>query len=327
MLNVAMLSKWHVHAEGYARELLNTGKVKITAVWDDDVARGSEWAKSLGADFEPDLEKLLSRSDVDAVVCDAPTTKHKDVIIAAARAKKHIFTEKALAPTVAECEEIKAEIEKAGVTFVISLPQRGTGPVQFARRMIADGAFGRVNLVRVRNGHNGVSGGWLPSYWFEEKDAAGGAMMDLGCHPMYTLAYLCGKPKRVSAIFNSPFGTPVDENAVATIEFENGIIGIAETSFIVYNTPSMLEVYGTEGALVCQNDDIKFISSKLAPYVRGYVKPSLPQNRPAPIVQFVEACINGTGSPEGLGIDDAIDLTRLLELSYIANNNNKIVEA
>ena len=282
-----------------ANDLINTGKVKITAVWDDDVERGSEWAGRLGADFEPDLEKLLARSDVDAVVCDAPTTQHKDVIIAAARAGKHIFTEKALAPTVAECEEIKAEIEKSGVTFVISLPQRGTGAVQFARKMIADGAFGRVNYVRVRNGHNGVSAGWLPEYWFEEKDAAGGAMMDLGCHPMYTLAYLCGRPKRVTAIFNSPLGTPVDENAVATIEFENGIIGVAETSFIVYNTPSMLEIYGTEGSLVCQNDDIKFISSKLAPYVRGYVKPNMPQSRPAPIVQFVTPALTAPAHPRG----------------------------
>ena len=310
MLNVAMLSKWHVHAEGYANELRNSGKVNITAVWDDDVARGSEWASRIGTDFEPDLNKLLARSDVDAVICDAPTSKHKDVIIPAARAGKHIFT----------------EILKSGVTFVISLPMRGTGAVQFARKMMEDGAFGRVNLVRIRNGHNGVSGHWLPDYWFEEKDTGGGAMMDLGCHPMYTLAYLCGKPKRITALFNSPFGTRVDENAVATMEFENGILGISETSFIVYNTPTMVEVYGSEGSLVCQNDDIKFISSKLEKYTRGYIKPALPQNRPAPILQFVDACLAGTGSPEGLGIDDALALTELLENAYIADKNNKIVQ-
>jgi 1,5-anhydro-D-fructose reductase (1,5-anhydro-D-mannitol-forming) len=56
------------------------------------------------------------------------------------------------------------------------------------------------------------------------------------------------------------------------------------------------------------------------------VKPNMPQSRPAPIVQFVDACVNGTGAPEGLGIDDAIALTELLEFSYKANNNNKIVE-
>ena len=61
MLNVAMLSKWHVHAEGYANELINTGKVKITAVWADNAERGSEWAKRLGADFEDDLGKQIER--------------------------------------------------------------------------------------------------------------------------------------------------------------------------------------------------------------------------------------------------------------------------
>lgn len=61
MLNAAMLSKWHVHASGYANMLKSSGKVDIKAVWDDDTARGSAWAKEFGADFEPDLAKLLAR--------------------------------------------------------------------------------------------------------------------------------------------------------------------------------------------------------------------------------------------------------------------------
>ena len=122
MLKVAMLSKWHVHAAGYANMLKDTSKVEITAVWDDDIARGEAWAKELGADFEPDLDKLLARDDVEAVACDAPTTAHHDILIKAARAGKHIFTEKALCPTVAECEEVKKAIKEAGVTFVISYP-------------------------------------------------------------------------------------------------------------------------------------------------------------------------------------------------------------
>ena len=94
MLNAAMLSKWHVHAGGYANELKKSGKVDIKVVWDDDVERGSNWARELGCEFEPDLSKVLAREDVEAVFCDAPTTAHKDIIIAAAKAGKHIFTEK-----------------------------------------------------------------------------------------------------------------------------------------------------------------------------------------------------------------------------------------
>lgn len=325
MLKVAMLSKWHVHAAGYANMLKGTGKVEITAVWDDDIARGEAWAKELGADFEPDLDRLLARDDVEAVACDAPTTAHHDILIKAARAGKHIFTEKALCPTVKECEEVKQAIEDAGVTFVISYPQRGRPSVLFAKDMIARGMFGKITLVRMRDAHSGVSGNWLPEYWFEKKDAAGGAMMDLGCHPMYLLAYFLGKPKRVTGMFTAPYGKPVDENAVAIAEFDGGALGVAETAFVSYNSPQTLEIYGTEGSMIAHGEDVQFSSTKLSGIKNGFMKPDLPQAKPAPILQFVDACLNGTGSPEGLGIDDAIVLTALLENAYIGDENNSIV--
>ena len=326
MLKVGMLSGWHVHARGYAEQILATNKAQITCVWDEQSERGEKWAADLGVDFEPDLGKFLARSDVEAVVCDAPTTIHRDVLVAAAEAGKHIFTEKALAPTVAECEEIAAAVRKSGVTFVISMPQRMDGTIQYLKKLIDRGAFGKVSLVRVRNGHNGVSGNWLPEYWYDNTKTGGGSMMDLGCHPMYCLAYLCGKPKRVSAIFNQLFDSGMDENAICTAEFENGIIGVAETSFVTYSTPGDVEVYGTEGTFLSHGGDIKVTGKFLEDFAGGYIHPgNALKGRPSPLVQFVDACIEGTGSPEGLGIEDAIDLTRLLENAYKANNGNTIV--
>ena len=84
-------------------------------MWDELPERGSDWADSLGVDFECDLPTLLARRDVDAVIVDAPTTMHRDVIVAAAKTGKHIFTEKAMAPTLSECDEIAAAVREAGV--------------------------------------------------------------------------------------------------------------------------------------------------------------------------------------------------------------------
>ncbi len=325
MLHAAMLSKWHVHAPGYANQLKNSGKVAIKAVWDDDVSRGKAWADELGAEFIPDLNVLLARGDIDAVFCDAPTTAHKDLILAAAKAGKHIFTEKALCPTVADCMEVKKAVEEAGVIFTISFPERFAPIFKFAQRMIAEGAFGRISTIRRRKAHSGVSGNWLPAYWFEEKDAAGGAMMDLGCHPMYDLAYFGGKVKRITGMFNAPLGSKVDENAVAIAEFENGIIGIAETGFMSYASPDVFEIYGTEGTLIAYGSDVKFRSAKLAPYTNDWIRPTLPEGGPSPILQFVDACIAKSASPALCTVDDAIDLTRMLENAYIADGTNTIV--
>ncbi len=326
MLKAAMLSKWHVHAGGYANQLKNSGKVEIKAVWDDDVKRGSDWAAELGCEFIPDLDALLARDDIEAVFCDAPTTQHHDILIKAAKAGKHIFTEKALCPTVAECLEVKEAVEKAGVTFTISYPQRGRPSVQFAKRMLDEGAFGKVTYVRVRDAHNGVSGNWLPEYWFNKDDAAGGAMMDLGCHPMYLLAYFLGKPKRVTGMFTSPYGKPVDENAVAVAEFADGALGVGETGFVSVGSPQTIEIYGTEGSLIAHGEDVMFQSKKLSGIFNGFVKPDLPRQKEAPIMQFVDACINGSGTPKDLGLDDAIALTELLENSYKSDESGTIVK-
>ncbi len=325
MLNVAMLSRWHVHADGYADTLLSTGKVKITAVWDDDEARGKPWAEKLGAAFSTNLDEILARPDVDAVVCDAPTSQHEEVMIKAANAKKHIFTEKAMATTVEGAEKIKKAVEDNGVTFVISLPQRCSSIIQFARKAIADGVFGKISLIRIRNGHNGVSGNWLPEYWFDEATAGGGSLMDLGCHPMYTACYLLGAPKKITSIMTSPFGTKVDEHATASIEFEGGAVATCETSFITYNTPGAVEIYGSDATLYEFAGNVKFISKDTDKFAEGYIVPKLPKALPMPLLQFVDACINKTGTPEGFGPKDGVDLTRLLENSYVSYKNNKIV--
>lgn len=327
MLRVAMLSKWHVHAEGYAREFSATGKAEIAAVWDENPARGEEWAKSLCCDFEPDLDALLARSDIDAVCCCTPTTMHKDVLIRAAKAGKHIFTEKTLACTVADCREIAQAVEASGVTFTISFPNKAWPIVKFAKEHIDSGDFGTVTTVRIRNAHNGVSGKWLPEYWFVKEDCAGGAMMDLGCHPMYLLSYFCGKPKRITGIANSVFGTPVDENAVAVIEFENGAIGISETSFVDYSSPYTIEIHGTDGILLWQDGDLKYKTKKTQKLNSGFIKPDvMPAQDASPIPQFVDACINGTGSPDGLGMSDATELARLLENAYASYETGKTVD-
>ena len=325
MLRVAMLSKWHVHAAGYARDIMSTGKAEIVAVWDENIQRGKDWAQNLNADFEADLDALLARKDIDAVICCTPTTMHDEVLVKAANAGKHIFTEKALSNTVEGCKRIADAVKTNGVTFTISYPQLFNKSTKFIKSYIDSGKLGTVTTVRIRNAHSGVSNGWLPEYWFEEKDAGGGAMMDLGCHPMYQLAALCGKPKRISALFNSPLGSKVDENAVSIIEFENGIIGISETGFDSFSSPHRIEVYGTEGTIIEQDWKLSIRTRESSETCEGFCEPKAEDNDASPIEKFINACIDGTGTPDGLDLDAAIALTQLLENAYISNRTNTTV--
>lgn len=316
MLNIAMLSGWHVHAKGYGEELKKMkDTVSITAVWDEEPKRGQAWAQALGADFEGDLNRLLTRQDVDAVVVDAPTNLHAEVMIAAAHAGKHIFTEKVLAPTLSEAKAIAEAVGQAGVQFCISYPHRTFPPNLYAKKILEEGLLGDISLLRVRNAHNGASAGWLPPHFYDPVACAGGAMMDLGAHPMYLSRWLLGKPKSITSLFNHVTGRAVEDNAVSVIEFQNNAIAIVETGFVTPNSPFCLELYGTEGSLLIGGPDntVKVASSKNKT-AGWWVPETLPAALPSALAQWVDGILSG--STIHFGLEDAVALTELMEGAY-----------
>ena len=322
-MNVALLSAWHVHAEGYGKFINSQPDARMTVVWDDDEARGKAMAEKLGCDYEKDLDAMLKRADVDGVLCCAPTTEHKDLLIRCAKAGKHIFTEKALAPTVAECKEIAAAVKEAGVKFVISHPHLCGGAVACAKKAIDDGLLGRVTYFRMRTAHDGSSGGWLPDYWYDMTKTGGGAMMDLGCHPNYTAAYLMGKPVRVASIFTSSFAPQGEDNAVSVIEFENGAIGVVETGFVTPFSASPIDIQGTEGSLCIMGGKVSIKSKKLP--VEGTVTyDRLPKDMPPPLRQWIDAV--DKGADIFMDMNKAIALTELLENEYKSDKTGTIVK-
>ena len=322
MLKVGMLSMWHVHADGYATFVNAQEDAKVTAIWDDDAVRGQAAAQKFSAVYEPDLTKFFEL--VDVVVVDAPTCEHKELIIAAANAKKPIFTEKALAPTVAQCEEIKKAIIQNSVKFAISFPGLISGEMRYAKQAIDEGKLGKVTYLRIRAAHGGSSQGWLPAYWYDETKTGGGAMMDLGCHPNYQASYLLGKPVRVASMFNTVCCPPtMEDNAVSTIEFENQAIAVLETGFVSPYSNSAIEILGTEGSIVIENGKLRIYSKPSG--ISGWVIPDdIPKAMPVPLRQFLDAVLYD--KPIAFDIDRAIALTQLLENEYKADKAQKIVK-
>ncbi|MBE5816239.1 MAG: Gfo/Idh/MocA family oxidoreductase [Clostridiales bacterium] len=320
MINIALLSKWHVHAQGYAEEAVKSGHCRIVAVWDEKKERGEKWAQEHGAQFYEDVDEMLSRGDIDAVICCSPTTMHHELLLKVAKKGIHIFTEKALAPTVKECEELISVMKENGVKFIISMPQKSSASVKYAKKLLNEGRLGKISHLRLRNAHNGVSGNWLPDYWYDNSKTGGGAMMDLGCHPMYLSSYLLGKPLRVTSIMTQPLNSGMDESSTSTIEFEGGAVCVCETGFDAEGSPWMLELYGTKGCFIVVGGHMRYCSVD-----EGGKPEIIPEDEKSPIEKFVQ-WIDGGEEPKDMGFDDALTLTALLEASYISNEKNVTVE-
>jgi 1,5-anhydro-D-fructose reductase (1,5-anhydro-D-mannitol-forming) len=329
MFRVAMLSRWHVHAGGYANEVSDVPGVLVTAVWDEQPDRGREWAGQLGVAFEPDYEKLLARPDVDGVLVCSPTSMHRELIVAAARAGKHIFTEKVLAFTLKDALEIAGAVKKAGVKFTISYPRICWGSNIYMKRALDAGFVGAPTLMLVRTSHNGATGGWLPDSFFDEREAGGGAMMDFGAHPMYLARWMLGRPVRITSMFSRFTEKPLDDNDVCTIEFENRALAVLQSNFVCDRCPNSLEVHGVKGSMYYMDSNKPLtVSAENAPVDEdGLLLPeALPETLPSPLEQWAAACLHDAPLPAGCGIDEAVQLTELMEGAYKSFKEKRVVE-
>ncbi len=317
-MNIAIISYWHVHAEGYTKEILEKTDSKVTAVWDEDENRGRKYAQQFGAAYYSNYDELLADRSVEGVVITAATGSHTPLILKAIAAGKKVFSEKVLALTLAECLEIKAALKEKGSDLTLSLVKKCDSEFLFAKQLVKSGKLGRITYARMRNVHNGSIGNWLPAHFYNREQCGGGAMIDLGAHPMYLLQWLLGEPKTVQSVFTDITGRGVEDNAVSVIEFEGGAIGVSETGFVSEYNPATLEISGTKGALFIRNG-VTYAAEETG---GKWVTPEqLPQALASPLVQWV----NGQYSSEDatFGIEDSIILTRMMEAAYKSHESGQ----
>ncbi|MEU4291274.1 Gfo/Idh/MocA family oxidoreductase [Kribbella sp. NPDC026596] len=306
-LKIAALGFWHVHAGDYSRQAQEHPGTELVAVWDDDAERGQAGADRFGVEFTGDLDALLAREDLDGVTITTATNEHRDLMVKVAQAGKHIFTEKVLAPTVAEAEEIVAATDAAGVKLTVSLPRLAHGYTLAIREVIDSGKLGQLTYGRVRLSHNGAiptdgAEGWLPQRFFEPKTAIGGALTDLGCHPVYlTQLFLGSTPDTINATYRSVAGRGLEDNAVVVVGYGDQTIGVIEAGFASQN-PFTIELFGTEGTLT-------YTDAGNVLTVNGEQSP-VPEHGKDPFAQWVDHINDGTRADENIA--RAVELTRLV---------------
>jgi predicted dehydrogenase len=311
-LAVAVLGFWHVHAAEYTQSVLDHPGTRLAAIWDDDPARGTEAAEQYGVPFIGDLDALLAADDIDAVVVTTATSAHRAIMVKAASAGKHIFTEKLLAPTVAECEEILEAVEGNNVKLVVSLPRLHEATTVTAREIVEQGKLGDLTYVRVRMAHDGWIAGWLPERFADRAQATGGALADLGCHPAYlTQLFLGEHPSTVNASYTSVTGRDVEDNAAVTVTYPGGAIGVFEASFVTTPGAGTLELRGTEGTLLHGFGGDRLIAKGTHFDPDQWQEVPLSPAEPSPFDQWVSHIEGGTVATAN--IRAAVELTRLIE--------------
>lgn len=267
MLGYAFMGKAHSHAYKTIPYMMYPPPaipelVAIAGRHEDAVA---EAARRYGYDtYYTDWHDLVEDERVQLFDNGAPNYMHKEPIMAALEAGKHVVCEKPLGLNPEESKAMLEAAEKAGVKHLVGYNYRFLPAIRLARELIDDGRIGRVYHFRAVYLQEWV----LPHYnmgmtWRLDKNVAGaGALGDLGAHSIDLARYLVGEIDEVASMgrifIDERRGSDgemekveLDDAFVANIAFENGAIGTLEATRFAAGRKNhhVIEINGEKGTI------------------------------------------------------------------------------
>lgn len=218
---------------------------ELVAVASRDEERARAFARDHGIERSyGNYAALLADADIDAVYVPLPNGMHREWVIRAAEAGKHILCEKPLALDEAECHEMEAAATANGVRLMEAFMYRFHPRIGRVQERIADGDIGELRMIR-------------SSFTFKltrpdnirwDPDLGGGALMDVGCYCVNVSRTIAGaEPVEVQA-FAKWTDRDVDSELVGSMRFPNDVVAHFDCALTMERN-EQFEAAGTDGVL------------------------------------------------------------------------------
>ncbi len=223
---------------------------KIVGVYSTDRARGAQFAEAEGAGRTyGTLDEMLADAEVQAVYVSTTNDLHRDQVVRAARAGKHVLCEKPLALALDDARAMVEACRAAGVVFATGHHIRNAGSIRLIRELVQSGRIGRPLAARV------FMAGYLPKHlqgWRLTNPEGGGAIMDLTVHDVDTLRFVLQDEPEYVVAQRQEAGMAsggVEDGAMSIIRFRSGLIAQLHDGFTFPFGRTGLEVHGTTGSI------------------------------------------------------------------------------
>ena len=219
---------------------------KLVGIWNRSEERGRQRAAEFGCRFYRTAEELVRDPEIQAVFVLTNLETHLQYARTALAAGKHVLCEKPVANSVSEVEEMKVLADKAGLICMPGHNMIYEEGILRAHGLIRDGDIGRVVSVYVMYNiyHNEEKAGQYP-----------GVVRQNLTHNAYTMMYLAGRPKRITALkshLNHEHDPIKEDLAMVMVELESGAIAHLSASYAADDLTSdpwtfLVKVIGTAG--------------------------------------------------------------------------------
>ncbi len=247
MINAAIvgLGRW-------GQNLVNSiqgksGKIRIVAGATRTVAKAADYANKQGFPLYESYERVLADPSIDAIVLATPHTQRVELIVAAAKAGKHVFTEKPLTLTLQEAQTCVKACADHKVTLAVGYNWRFQPALQEIKRKLDDGRLGK--LLHIEGNFCGPSVyRFGADHWrLRREEGPAGGMTGRGVHVVDAMLYLSGQIDTVFAqSCRRVLDYGIDDTTSMLFRFRNGATGYLGT-FIATAETWRMQVFGSAG--------------------------------------------------------------------------------
>jgi predicted dehydrogenase len=314
------MARWRIGIVGcgliaerrYLPEIQAMPNAEIVAVSDPVPGRAAENAERFGVPaWYEDLDDMLDRSEFEILVDTASIQAHFEINLKALQAGKHLYSQKPFTTTVEEATILIEEAKRRGLKMSVS-PIRMLRPeIREAKRLIDEGAIGKVSFARCRSSHGG------PEY-FQYRDAdptwfyrpGAGPMLDMGVHGLHAVTGLLGPAKGLcclsgisekrriarSGAFDGMVIEPeVDDNTLLMLDFGESTFAFIDSSYCVKASKApYLEIFGSKGTIMIMpmyrslgDEHLELYLDDIETGVRGWTEPMVPWPTPDQFEQSI----------------------------------------
>lgn len=272
MLKIGIIGCGKIAQVRHIPEYEENANAQLYGFYDINMDRAKELAEKYNGKSYESYEDLLSDPEIEAVSVCAANHVHAEITIAALKAGKHVLCEKPMATTLEECEAMVQAAKESGKFLMIDQNQRLAKAHVEAKKMIDAGMIGDIVTFRTTFGHGGPETWSIDpgksTWFFDRKQAAMGAMADLGIHKTDLIQFLISQrvvetTAKIMTLDKKDAEDQligVDDNAICIYKMSGGAVGTMTASWTYYGAEDNSTVlYGTKGIMRIYDDPVHTI--------------------------------------------------------------------
>ena len=226
--------------------------LRLSAVCDVVEERAKAAGEKWGVPWFTSYEQLLERGECDVVTLATPSGMHPSHGIMAARAGKHVVSEKPMAISLSAADDLVNACDEAGVQLFVVKQNRLNATIQLLKRALDKGRFGRLFMANATVRWARPQEYYDQAKWRGTWEFDGGAFMNQASHYVDLIQWLVGPVESVMAkTATMARRIEAEDSGAAVLKFRNGAIGVLEVTMLTFprNLEGSITLLGEKGSV------------------------------------------------------------------------------